>query len=381
MKQGTSINPSIISRLRENSVNPDGLHHLDISNSQAGPKDMKLISDAVRSNFQTIEVGLAPLISIDVSCNSICGLDSSLKGIYDANGLNDFCNTIILMSKVSRLRKINFSKNVLEIEGFSIIADLIANGPNTLSDVIVRSCYGNPETLSCLVKDMHSNKSLLVLDIADNLLGHDGSQSLASMLHSNHRLKHLNVTNCGIGTEGAISIFQNLDKNQSLEILFIGDNNIGDIACNNLALMLEVNKHLKYLDIQENQITDVGMGYISESLITNKTLTYLGLQWNFITNEGASIFGEAMTHNTSFRSVSLLGTAIAMHGIIDIVEGSLVLNNKHIEIDIGSSYVPSKKGSRPISAAVHSRPASGSIKSIIRPQSGNKHNSTSIPNA
>jgi hypothetical protein len=71
MKGNSNLNPNLITRLRENTV-LDGLHYLELSNSQAGPREVKSIADAIKYNIQSIEVGLAPLISIDLSGNQIC---------------------------------------------------------------------------------------------------------------------------------------------------------------------------------------------------------------------------------------------------------------------------------------------------------------------
>ena len=66
------IGRTLITKLRENSVAPDGLHHFDMSNASIGPKDLKAISDVIKANFQAIESGLAPLISIELAGNVLC---------------------------------------------------------------------------------------------------------------------------------------------------------------------------------------------------------------------------------------------------------------------------------------------------------------------
>jgi len=43
-----------------------------MSNASVGPKDLKAISDAIKTNFQAIESGLAPLISIELAGNVLC---------------------------------------------------------------------------------------------------------------------------------------------------------------------------------------------------------------------------------------------------------------------------------------------------------------------
>ena len=67
-----AVGRNLISKLRDNSVAPDGLHHFDMTNAAIGPKDLKAISDAIKGNFQAIESGLAPLLSIELAGNSLC---------------------------------------------------------------------------------------------------------------------------------------------------------------------------------------------------------------------------------------------------------------------------------------------------------------------
>ena len=63
---------ALTTKLRENSVAADGVHFLDVSNYVIGPKELKSIGDAIKNNFQSIESGLAPLISIDLTGNQLC---------------------------------------------------------------------------------------------------------------------------------------------------------------------------------------------------------------------------------------------------------------------------------------------------------------------
>lgn len=63
---------TILTKLKENTVAPDGMHYLDLANSLIGPKELKMISDVIKSNFQAIESGLAPLISIELPGNQLC---------------------------------------------------------------------------------------------------------------------------------------------------------------------------------------------------------------------------------------------------------------------------------------------------------------------
>src|SRR5687768_12344708 len=121
--KGTNLSSSTTTRLRENTAGPGGLHHFDLSSASVGPKELSVLSDCIKHNFQSVE-GMAPLISIDISGNNICGTDFLMLGTYDCDGLTDFGNVMVAMSKMSRLRKMNLSRNFLDAKGFAVVSKI-----------------------------------------------------------------------------------------------------------------------------------------------------------------------------------------------------------------------------------------------------------------
>jgi Ran GTPase-activating protein (RanGAP) involved in mRNA processing and transport len=275
--KGTNLNPALITRLKENTVGPQGLHHLDLTNCNAGSKELSALAEAIKSNIQSSE-GIAPLISIDISGNQLCGIDSMMSGIYDSDGLSDFSNVMIIMAKMSRLRKINISRNYLDTKGFAIIANILVNGPSSLTDLNLRNCGGNAKAIEKLMEALKSNKTLINLDLNQNDIGTEGAEYLADALSVNKKLKQLNISECNIGSDGSISIFKNLTNNNTIEILNISDNNIGDSGSEAIGNFLKSNVTLKHLDVQENRITTEGVSLISKGLTKNKTLIFLGFR-------------------------------------------------------------------------------------------------------
>jgi len=257
-----------------------------------------------------------------------------MKGTYDSASLMDFVNTLVQMGKVSRLKKINLSRNYLDVDGFSCLGSLLTNGPSTLCELYLQSCGGTSIAIKELMQGLKNNKTLQLLDLRDNDIGVDGASYIADALQSGPKLKQLMLSNCNLESAGSISICQSLMTNISLEILNIGDNNIGDSAAPQIALLLESNKVLKYLCIPENAFTDYGMAYISKSLMKNKNLAFLGIQWNFLTNDAAELLGNCLMQNNSLKAVHILGNAIDRIGIKSILEGSKMLNTKPIDVDM-----------------------------------------------
>jgi Ran GTPase-activating protein (RanGAP) involved in mRNA processing and transport len=279
------------------------------------------------------------------------------------------------MSKISRLKKLNLSNNYLDTEGFSIISDLLASAPLSLTDLQLQSCFGSAQAIKNLSCGLKVNKSLLSLDLRGNEIRPEGALALAEVLTLN-KLKVINLTDCQLGPEGAQHLFAALASNNGLETLHIGDNNIGDAPCEALGLALESNRTIRHLVIMENNISDEGVALICRGLQRNRSLCHLGVQWNPLTNKSARSLGDALKGGNSagappLRSLHILGTGIDSDGVGAIVEGSLYSSAKAVELDVaGTTYQQvnymqykrvnySYNSSRP-STAPGSRPASAS---------------------
>lgn len=339
--KGSNLSTFLLTKLKENTSAPGGLHYLDVSSSVVGPREMIVLGDTIRQNGNVSE-GMAPLISIDLSQNRICGVNQVGKGNYDTEGLNDFFSSLIALNKVSRLRTLNLSKNNLNVKAFGLISSFISSSPPAFVEIHVRSCEGTPEGIEKLMEGVKVSKGLQILDIADNDVGVQGALAIADVLVSPTRLKQLNLNSCRLGTEGGDTVFQAMNVNASVEILSVADNCIGDMGCEAVAMMLRANTKLKHLDLQENHIGIEGIAAISKALTKNRVLTFLGLQWNDISNDGAARLGEAMTQNITLKAIHLLGNHVDLDGIKLIVNGNLTCTDRPIDLDLGFCYRPTK---------------------------------------
>jgi Ran GTPase-activating protein (RanGAP) involved in mRNA processing and transport len=333
---------------------------------------MTVLGDVIKQNGLSCE-GSAPIITIDLSNNIVCGVTPWGKGTYDGDGLADFCTAMNAMSKVSRLRKLDFSRNYLHVRGFQIITNLIVNGPSSLIEISLRLCEGVAEAIEKLCEGLKSAKYLQILDLSENPIGPRGGQLIGDALASNSRLRQLNVNHCDLFQDGCNAIFQALQhSNNTLEVLSLNGNNFGDTGCEALASMLRNNNKLRVLDIQENSICYDGICVLSRALARNRTLTFLGLQWNDISNDGAAKLGDTISSNNVLTAIHILGNHIDIDGIKSIVHGSLQSDNKPIELDLGFAYKPigrKSKGERKVIKefnpdAVTSSPTAGITNAI-----------------
>ncbi len=337
MIKGSNLNPALVARLRENTAAHGGLHHLDLSCSNIGPKELTAVADCIKYNCQICE-GMAPLISIDLSGNAVCGVDFMLLGTYDSDGLNDLCNNLINMSKMSRLRKLILTRNHLDTRAFAIISNFLINGPQSLLELTARACGGDFAAAEKLAEGMKANKTLTYLDIRQNHFGAKGAEHIGDFVANNSKLKHLNISECDLGSPGIVAVCKGLMNNETLEVLSMADNNCSDAGCEAIANLFRGTKRLRQVDIQENHIGMEGISLIAKSLTKNRTLIFLGLQWNNISNEGAARLGEALMYNNTLRSMHLLGNHIDLDGITLIIDSSLACNEKPIDLDLAFAY-------------------------------------------
>lgn len=329
----SSLSPALVTRLKENIAGPGGLHHLDLSSSGVGTKEIAELSNCIKSNYLSCE-GMAPLISIDLQGNQICGVDFIMEGTYNADSFHEFSNCLINMSKISRLKKLNLSRNYLDVRGFTILGHLLINGPQTIDTLIIRSCGGDQFCIEKLADALKVNKSLAVLDMKQNHFGTKGAEYMGDALLLNPKLRQLNISECDIDYEGMQHIARGLMGNDAIEILSMADNNIGDAGAEFVCAVLKVTKRIRNLDLAENRIGQLGVNWIASALTVNRTLVYLGLQWNDINNDGAAKLAEALASNNTLRYVYILGNYIDSDGITAMINGSLSSNTKPIDIDL-----------------------------------------------
>lgn len=345
--KGANLNPNLVQRLKDNTIQYGGIHYLDVANCNVGPKEISVLGEIIRANGVSGNDG-SPIISIDFTNNPICGLNSRGKGIYDENGLMDFCNSWITLGNKgsSRLRKLNFSRCLLQVKGFTAIASLLSNGPSSIQELILRNCLGNSECIEKLVEGLRASRSLTSLDLSENRIGSAGGNILATVLGMATRLKQVFLNSCDFGVDGSQSIFNSMQSNMTVEVLSCNDNGFGDDGCEAVASMLRTNQRLKHLDISENGIAFDGVSAIFRSISKNRTLLVLGLQWNDLNNECAKRMGEALGQNNTLKAIHILGTHIDMEGIQAIVNGSLVSNDRPVDLDLGFCYRPATRARR-----------------------------------
>lgn len=348
-KSSSNISSTIVTKLKDNTTNFGGLHLLELSSTNIGSKDLTFLADLIKANGTTSEtLPMSPLISVDLSNNPLCGVNSRGRGDYETDGLNDLLNCwISLANKNScRLRKLSLARSLIYPRGFTLLGNFLTIGPSSIQELNLRQCGGNHEAIEKLCEGLKQNRTLTKLDISENDIGPVGAAYIADMLTSTSgtsRLKELWMNGCSIDSEGAQSIFQSMQNNMCIEIFAFAANHFRDNACEAVANMLVKNTRLRHLDISENGIGISGCTAICRGLARNKSLIFIGIQWNDLTNDCARRIGEAIVTNTSLRAIHVLGNHINLEGIKAIVDSSLINGERPIELDLGFCYRPPGK--------------------------------------
>ncbi|KOO34547.1 protein nlrc3 [Chrysochromulina tobinii] len=158
---------------------------LDASEENIGPAGVKLIAEALSTNVT------GGLISINLSWNTLCGLDWEGKGIYTAEGITAIADVLRVNGGLTSL---DLSSNQLcgldrcgrgtyTAEGITAIADaLLVNGG--LTALNLSSNRLNDEGVSAVCKAIQSNKEtkLASLDLKYNGIGPGGANAVAAMV-------------------------------------------------------------------------------------------------------------------------------------------------------------------------------------------------------
>ena len=157
---------------------------------------------------------------------------------------------------------------------------------------------------------------------------------IAAGLRNNNTLRYLDLSDNGLREEGASEIAKSLKNNTSLLNLDLSRNNIGNEGAIAIAAVLKNNNTLRYLDLSDNEIGEEGVSEIAKSLINNTSLLNLDLSRNLIRGVGAIAIADALKNNTSLLNLDLSGNNIGDEGAIAIADVSFFKNKALEHLDI-----------------------------------------------
>lgn len=317
-----------MTKLRESSANPGGLHYLDLSSSNILPRDLVTLGTIIRQNGSTVE-GMAPLISIDLSNNLICGVTLWGKGTFDDSGVAELFKSLISLGKINRMRKLNLSRNYL---GSSL--KILGSNMDNLTEIYLKNCMITKDLLELIREGLKNSKYLKIVDLSENPIGPNSDQIIVDFISDLrlNKINNLNLSSCELGSGCCSRILESMN-NSSIETLGLSNNQIDDSCCEYFGNFIRNNQEIRYVDLSENLITKDGMNHISRGLLRNKSILVLSLQWNSICDIGLSHLNNCLNVNSSLRTLNILGNPISSKGIKNILNASTAFG-KPLEFDV-----------------------------------------------
>ncbi|EKX53489.1 hypothetical protein GUITHDRAFT_64531, partial [Guillardia theta CCMP2712] len=216
--------------LKFNSV----LTSLDLSLCDLGPLHATDISEALLDNSQLTRLTLS---HNPIGDEGFQKLASSLR-FEDMRKKKD---SMLNELEVAGLREIDAVQYYAKQKGNAFLKELRC-----------KNCYIYDEGGHMMAETLRWNRTLTVLDLGRNSIGHSGTIALAAALAHHPTLTSLNLEGNVFGSEAGKALAQMLRSNTCLTACYLADNSIADNGTEEFTEMLKVNTTLQSLDLSGN---------------------------------------------------------------------------------------------------------------------------------
>ena len=175
---------------------------------------------------------------------------------------------------------------------------------------------------------LHTNTSLVELNLSSNQLNSNDALVLSTMLQHNHSIQYLNLSYNRLLATGISYICNSLLTNNTVTKLYIGGNGILDDGGISVGNMLTKNRSLRILDITNGGLYVSGCCAIFNSLQYNNTLHTLVLARNAVIQQGSVAAGNMLLTNNTLRKLDLSACYLYSDGMNELCRG--VQGNKSL---------------------------------------------------
>jgi Ran GTPase-activating protein (RanGAP) involved in mRNA processing and transport len=319
-----------------------------------------ILSNNYIGNYGAISIGKAlkknkSLIHVDISSNDV-GIE----------GLAGFIELIIENQSVISLNLGSvdrMNRNRMGIKGSYALGKLLSC--NSILSYINLSGTGiGKEGLQYIIHGLNNNKSILYLNVSDNLIDSSsmnsfslaitttcikdlvisynpisskGCEYLSITLVPEHQtvcnLIRLNLSGCKISDDGCYKLFDALEKNLTIldltlhknplgkqsghfignclgvnttvQSLYLSDCGLNDEGVIAMSAGIHKNNSVKKLDLSKNFITDLAVKYLCEALASNQRINFLNLSSNCIKTQGGESICSMLRKNRSIQTLIL----------------------------------------------------------------------------
>lgn len=216
------------------------------------------------------------------------------------------------LSKLSNVKKIDFSGNTIGIEASKHLADAVEKHISTLEEVNFADLFTGrlkdeiPRSLEYLLPVLTKGKNLRIVNLSDNAFGLQTIEPVEDFIAKAVYMQHLILSNNGMGPfAGArigkslyrLSVLKQKLKEPSLKTFICGRNRLENGSITYLSIGLKAHKDLEIVKLYQNGIRPQGIAkLILQGLRYNKKLTILDLQDNTITKKSAVVLSENLNN-------------------------------------------------------------------------------------
>ncbi|CAM9533055.1 unnamed protein product, partial [Choristocarpus tenellus] len=184
-----------------------------------------------------------------------------------------------------------------------------------------KNSWGTSSQMMCvpsagptLGRSLHRNKTLVLLNAADNKLGSDTGEAFAHGVGRHKSLTSLDLSNNLLLPTGgkAIALCLNSATRSSVTSLNIATNHLGHKVSKLFGVVLRKNINLRYLDLSNNELRTRAGVAIANALRVNQGLASLSLRDNKMGSNAAKAFGQALAESPYLTALDLSGNSLGI---------------------------------------------------------------------
>ena len=282
--------------------------------------------------------------------DTICSIISSICNLeileLDNTGLHeDIMKIAKALEHVRTLKVLILANNNIPQSAVAAISHIV----NLNKSLRVFNIEGNNfKSVEEIVKSLCVISSLQKLNLNNNEILVDSSETLASVILHNAGLQELHLCGNNLG-ESTLKVVKALQSIVSLKILVLENNRIPKESFSQLASALESSKGLEELWLSNNNLQSSAV-VILQSLITISTIKSLNMNDNQITEEAGEALTSVILHNTGLEELHLSGNNLGK-GLLNVMKATqhitslrkLSLGNNNISIEVSNELASAIK--------------------------------------
>ncbi|EGG21078.1 hypothetical protein DFA_00953 [Cavenderia fasciculata] len=283
---------------------------VDLRNNPSTNNVIDRLADALKSNTNITSISFYNNRLMQKGGTTICNalqknttlthLDLGLN-MLGANGGNAV-GGVAFAKALSANRALNtlvLNNNTFSKETLVALGDMLASN-SSLTDLGLANNSITADSASALFERLaaSNNRSLIRIDLSNNLVGVEGGESIASNI-SRCNICELLLSNNQLSTTGSMSILKSLPS--SIQTIDVSNNAITptQLASDTLVTLLQKNDTLTKLNISSNKLDDDVVQPLIQSIQSNKSLIHIQIGSNQFSKQSNNKLVDCFRNNKS----------------------------------------------------------------------------------